>query len=45
MNVLTKGVPKPSLNPHRTQVIKTRPKVVNTIITVFIAHFFCTKPP
>ena len=45
MKVWTNGVPKPSLNPHRTQVIKTRPKVVNTISTVFIAHFFCTRPP
>ena len=45
MNVLTSGVPKPSLNPHSTQATKTRPKVVNTIITVFIAHFFCTRPP
>src|SRR5271165_1991980 len=25
--------------------MRTRQKVVNTIITVFIAHFFCTRPP
>src|SRR6185312_17176287 len=45
MNVLTSGVPKPSLKPQSTQTIRTRPKVVNTIITVFIAHFFWTRPP
>src|SRR6266487_6800657 len=44
-NVLTSGVPKPSLKPQSTQVISTRQKVVNTISTVFIAHFFCTSPP
>ena len=44
-NVLTSGVPKPSLKPHSTQVIRTRQKVVNTIITVLIAHFFWTRPP
>ena len=45
MNVLTSGVPKPSLKPHSTQTIRTRPKVVNTIITVLIAHFLWTRPP
>src|SRR6185437_5631344 len=25
--------------------MSTRQKVVNTIITVFMAHFFCTRPP
>src|ERR1700760_854024 len=45
MNVLTSGVPKPSLKPQSTQTIRTRPKVVNTIITVLIAHFFWTRPP
>src|SRR5215469_12070840 len=25
--------------------MSTRQKVVNTIKTVFIAHFFCTRPP
>ncbi len=45
MNVLTSGVPKPSLNPHSTHTTRTMPKVVNTIMTVFIAHFFCTRPP
>src|SRR5579864_9259946 len=25
--------------------MRTRQKVVNTIMTVFIAHFFCTRPP
>src|SRR5689334_11838549 len=44
-NVLTSGVPKPSLKPHSTQVIRTRQKVVNTIMTVLIAHFFWTRPP
>src|SRR6266480_1929935 len=45
MNVLTSGVPKPSLKPQSTQTIRTSPKVVNTIITVFIAHFLWTRPP
>src|SRR5690348_13917408 len=45
MNVLTSGVPKPSLKPQSTQTIRTRQKVVNTIITVFIAHFLWTRPP
>ena len=45
MKVWISGVPKPSLNAQSTQVIKTRQKVVNTIITVLIAHFFCTRPP
>src|SRR6185437_1769935 len=45
MNVLTSGVPKPSLKPQSTQTIRTSPKVVNTISTVFIAHFFWTRPP
>ncbi len=45
MKVWSNGVPKPSLNAQRTQVIKTRQKVVNTIITVLIAHFFWTRPP
>src|SRR5215831_1161668 len=44
-NVLISGVPKPSLKPHSTQTIRTRQKVVNTIITVFIAHFLWTRPP
>src|SRR5438552_5968868 len=44
-NVLTSGVPKPSLKPQSTQVIRTRQKVVNTISTVLIAHFFWTRPP
>src|SRR6202021_2247576 len=45
MKVWISGVPKPSLNAQSTQVIKTRQKVVNTIITVLIAHFFWTRPP
>ncbi len=45
MNVLTSGVPKPSLKPQSTQVIRTRQKVVNTIMMVLIAHFFWTRPP
>src|SRR6266700_2712847 len=44
-NVLTSGVPKPSLKPQSTQVIRTRQKVVTTISTVLIAHFFWTRPP
>src|SRR5580700_7248991 len=44
-NVLIRGVPKPNLLAQRTQVIRTRQKVLNTIKTVFIAHFFCTRPP
>ena len=42
---LISGVPKPILKAHRTQVIRTRQKVVNTMSTVFMAHFFCTRPP
>ena len=44
-NVLISGVPKPILKAQRTQVIRTRQKVVNTMSTVFMAHFFCTRPP
>ena len=43
--VLISGVPKPILKAQSTQVISTRPNVVNTIITVFMAHFFWTRPP
>ena len=38
-------MPKPILNAHSTHTIDVRQKVVNTIITVLIAHFFCTRPP
>ncbi len=44
-NVLINGVPKPILKAHRTQVIRVNAKVANTMITVFMAHFFCTRPP
>ena len=44
-NVLISGVPKPILKAHRTQVIRVRQKVANTMSTVFMAHFFCTRPP
>src|SRR5580700_3846951 len=43
--VWTRGVPKPILNAHSTHVMSVRQNVVNTIITVFIAHFFWTRPP
>src|SRR6266581_6508009 len=44
-NVLISGVPKPILKAQSTQVISTRQNVVNTMSTVFIAHFFWTRPP
>src|SRR5215469_9003189 len=43
--VWTSGVPKPILNANSTHVMRVRQNVQNTIITVFIAHFFCTRPP
>ena len=43
--VLISGVPKPILKAQSTQVISTRQNVVNTMSTVFMAHFFCTRPP
>ena len=43
--VWTSGVPKPILKAHRTQVMSVRQNVQNTIMMVFIAHFFCTRPP
>ena len=44
-NVLINGVPKPILKAHRTQVIRVRQNVAKIMITVFMAHFFCTRPP
>jgi hypothetical protein len=41
----TSGVPKPILKPHSTQTMRTRAKVTKTMSVVFIAHFFCTRPP
>ncbi len=43
--VWTSGVPKPILKAHRTQVMSVRQNVQNTIMMVFIAHFFWTRPP
>jgi hypothetical protein len=43
--VLISGVPKPILKAHRTQTMRVRQNVANTINTVFMAHFFCTRPP
>ncbi len=39
------GDPNPMRKAHRTQTMRTRQNVLNTISMVFTAHFRCTRPP
>lgn len=39
------GAPKPILNAHNTQTIRTEAKPANVINMVLTTHFFWTKPP
>src|SRR5712691_729369 len=42
---VNKGCPNPILNAHKTQTIRVRQNVLNTISMVFTAHLRCTIPP
>jgi hypothetical protein len=39
------GEPNPILKAHRTQTMRTRQNVLNTIMTVFMIHLRWTRPP